>query len=522
MTATPRTSRTPRIYLLSLLLLLLLMAVSHVLMESPFMGVVAFLAAGLVYLLFPARKAEDKFRDVASYKVFSRMTLYASLALNLGALMCICHLLLPGNGFALEPYLLAGAWILLIALVEWAVGRLLRRQRITLGFGSFLTGALIWIASDLLIFTAAATRFLFILWTFFWGVGLALVAAGLQYFSDAFEAVGALDGGLGREDLDRSNAAVQRVSAFISTLIMLAVVILWRLLPAQSGQLPLILRICEIQLPIIPMIAAVVAALNQPLDARSYEKLMNYLDRGNTDERVYESLKNLLLRKYRVHYLIRILSSIIRPFLRLKVSGEENLQRKNYPSVFVCNHSFIFGPISAVIYLPTYFRPWIHNVMLDRETVFVQMSFSFPKVPGKLLRIASNFTCRVLNACDPIPVVRGSTHEVMQTLELSLSALRDGDNLLIFPELPNNKTMDGESGADPKRLRSFYTGFAHIGQMYYESTGRSLLFYPIYSDRDRREFRIGEPVSYNPDLSPREGKAAIATELYKRMTELSS
>ena len=67
MTATPRTSRTPRIYLLSLLLLLLLMAVSHVLMESPFMGVVAFLAAGLVCLLFPVRKAEDKFRDIASY-----------------------------------------------------------------------------------------------------------------------------------------------------------------------------------------------------------------------------------------------------------------------------------------------------------------------------------------------------------------------------------------------------------------------------------------------------------------------
>ena len=509
-------------YLLSLLLLLLLMAGSHILLGSPFWGIIVFLSASLVPLLLPVKKAEDKFRDIASYKVFSRMTLYASLALNLGALMCICHMLLPGDGFAIEPYLLAGAWILLMAIVEWGVGKLLRRQKIAVGFGTFLTGALIWIASDLLIFTASDTHLLFTLWTFFWGVGLALVAAGLQYFSDAFEAVGMLEGGLSREDLDRSNAAGQRVSVMLSTLIMLAVVILWWALPArtQSGQLPFILRICEIQLPLIPMIIAVIAALNQPLDARSYEKLMNYLDGDDSNERVYESLRNLLVSKYRVHYLIRILTSIIRPFMRLKVSGKENLQRKNYPSVFVCNHGFMFGPISAVIYLPTYFRPWIHNVMLDKETVFREMSFSFRKVPPRLLRIASDFTCYVLNACDPIPVVRGSTHDVMETLELSLAALKDGDNLLIFPELPNNRTMEGELGADPKLLRNLYTGFAHIGKMYYESTGKCLLFYPIYSDGERREFRIGAPVSYNPSLPPRESKAAISTELHKRLAEL--
>lgn len=514
---------TSRTYLLSLLLLLLCMAGSHVLSGSPFWGALLFLAASLVPLLLPAEKTEDKFRDIASYKVFSRMTLYASLALNLGALMCICHMLLPSGGFAPEPYLLAGAWILMIAIVEWAVGKLLQKQKIALGFGTFMTGALIWIASDLLIFTVAGTRFLFTLWTFFWGVGLALVAAGLRHFSDAFEAVGALEGGLGRDDLDRSNAAVERTSILISTVFMLAAVILWKVLPplSKDGQIPTVLRICEIQLPLIPMLIAVFAALNQPLDTRSYEKLMNCLDGEDGDERVYESLRNLLVRKYRVHYLVRILSSVIKPFLRLKVSGKENLMHKEYPSVFVCNHGFMYGPISAVIYLPTYFRPWIHDVMLDREKVFTEMSFSFPKVPPRLLRVASNFTCHVLNACDPIPVVRGTTHDVIATLEASLSALEDGDNLLIFPELPNNKTREGQEDADPQQLRNFYTGFAHIGKMYYESTRRSLLFYPIYSDGERREFRIGEPVSYDPALPSRESKAAIAAELHKRMTELS-
>ena len=57
--------------------------------------------------------------------------------------------------------------------------------------------------------------------------------------------------------------------------------------------------------------------------------------------------------------------------------------------------------------------------------------------------------------------------------------------------------------------------------MYYDATGKSLLFYPLYSDRERRLFRIGEGVRYDVSLAPREGKQKVARELQSKMSELS-
>ena len=172
---------------------------------------------------------------------------------------------------------------------------MLRRQKIAVGFGTFLLGAIIWIIADLFMFYAAK-EIIRVLWTFLWGLGIALSSAGLRYFADAFEAVGVLEGGRTRDELDRSNHAVLRTASIVSSLVMTAVLLLWLLvLPSASdGQLPLILRIVQIQLPLLPMIFAVLAALNQPLDARSYEKLMIYLDGEEGDERIRENLRSLL------------------------------------------------------------------------------------------------------------------------------------------------------------------------------------------------------------------------------------
>ena len=77
----------------------------------------------------------------------------------------------------------------------------------------------------------------------------------------------------------------------------------------------------------------------------------------------------------------------------------------------------------------------------------------------------------------------------------------------------------GAAGEDV--LRTFYTGFAHIAKMYYDRTGKALLFYPLYSDMDERAFRIGEPVAYDPALEPHEGKRRLAEQLQQRVAELS-
>ena len=123
---------------------------------------------------------------------------------------------------------------------------------------------------------------------------------------------------------------------------------------------------------------------------------------------------------------------------------------------------------------------------------------------------------------DYILPTRFNTDPVFVTIEKSLDALEEGDNIMLFPEKPGDRTIDGaESSTKTEDLRSFYTGFAHIGKMYYDKTGRSLMFYPVYSNRNRHVFIIGSPVLYDPSLPPRESKRYVAEQLQRAIEELA-
>ena len=228
---------------------------------------------------------------------------------------------------------------------------------------------------------------------------------------------------------------------------------------------------------------------------------------------------------------VKILCAFARLFLRLKVSGKEHLLPGRYPSVFVCNHGFIYGPVSGVLYLPVPFRPWIHDVMLDpalaerelRKSLRFVLRIFGDRLGGRMLHSLTRLVCRTLNSFDPVPVVRGASRNLMNTFRTSLEALMDGDNILIFPEKPRElaTNIDPDAEYDPYNLRSFYTGFAHIGRMYFDATGKNLLFYPLYSDKKRRRFMIGEPVEYDSSLDPRESRKRLSACLQERIEEMS-
>ena len=144
------------------------------------------------------------------------------------------------------------------------------------------------------------------------------------------------------------------------------------------------------------------------------------------------------------------------------------------------------------------------------------------KVFGKRLGSAIiNFAARIINrillSFRPIPVVRGASRDTMSTFHQSLDALVEGDNLLLFAE----KTPNADNGESHSDLRPFYTGFAHLGKLYYDATGKEILFYPVFADRKRREIKIGMPVAYNASLPSREAKQAVADALHLRIEELS-
>lgn len=220
--------------------------------------------------------------------------------------------------------------------------------------------------------------------------------------------------------------------------------------------------------------------------------------------------------------LTRFVASVLRIFYRRKVIGKENIDTSE-ASVFICNHGRASGPISAVLYLPVRFRPWINGCMLEREEATEVMMGTFrdkftflgPKTKRRLLHGVSRLVCHLLNSFDPVPVYKGDPRKSVETVIRSVEALERGENLLIFPEKPADRY-------DEESYKEFHTGFAVLGRAYHKHTGRRLRFYPVFSDSRTRRMVIGEPVTFDPSGEPRTEKLRISSELQTRMTGLKS
>ncbi|MDR0660045.1 MAG: hypothetical protein LBG19_04425 [Prevotellaceae bacterium] len=65
-----------------------------------------------------------------------------------------------------------------------------------------------------------------------------------------------------------------------------------------------------------------------------------------------------------------------------------------------------------------------------------------------------------------------------------------------------------------------YTGFANIGKLYFDLTGKTLRFYPVYANKKKHTFKVGESILFDPDNDPRDEKQRIAEELQERMLGL--
>ena len=493
---------------------------------------------GIIRLVFPDRilrgPLENRFEQVSSYQIFTNMNLYATIAMDLGVMMCfLLGVLIFGPDFSYRIYLYMVVWLAFVNVILEVGTYLIRRQRWTTGLSGFILGAVCWVVGFFFLSRTRSPQGVF-LWVTVWGGGMAILTASIRRFQLDFAAIGEVTEDLGVKELKVSNIISSTVAYIVSSSIMLVIVALGAFLPPDiepGGHLSWPEN-ALLLLPVGFMLVALVFALVHPLDKRNREKLMLFIDSRTRKERVRESLQNMLVRKYRIRASARLVCFFLRPFLRLRVSGLEKLRKDEYPSVFVCNHGFMYGPVAATIYLPTYFRPWIHDVMLSRQSATEEIAWSFPgflKVTGKRLGMwiisqAAAIVSTLMSAFYPIPVVRGTSRDLLKTFSDSITALEEGDNLLIFPERPGARTRSGvgsqDEGAD--ELREFFTGFAHLGKMYYDQTGQELLFYPLYCDRKDRAFRIGDPVRYDSSLPSREGKQALAQALHLRIVALAT
>jgi len=178
-----------------------------------------------------------------------------------------------------------------------------------------------------------------------------------------------------------------------------------------------------------------------------------------------------------------------------EIIGDENLVEG--PAVFVSNHLGAVGPIAVIASLPVRVYPWVISDMLDSDKApdylnqdFVQRQLHLTSPFGLwLAKGISKISIRLLRSAGCVPVWRGK--KLYETFERSVDLLAECKSLLIFPEDPSKEI-------NPQfRMTPFKKGFARLGEMYYERTGRPLRFYPLAVHLDTYRVMVGAPIAYN-------------------------
>ena len=123
-------------------------------------------------------------------------------------------------------------------------------------------------------------------------------------------------------------------------------------------------------------------------------------------------------------------------FVRLKIGRwTAEIDPPSGPTVYVCSHGNMAGPLATLCWLPFPVRPWVFHVFTDRKTCYEQFSgYTFSKRFGLpqplanfLAAVVSGYVSTLMASTGAIPVYRGSVH-IGATFRETTAALQAGDN----------------------------------------------------------------------------------------------
>lgn len=198
----------------------------------------------------------------------------------------------------------------------------------------------------------------------------------------------------------------------------------------------------------------------------SYQIQQHWVFKNDTDGRFYGSLVRF----------IRALAKVFIPKYKSTVISPEE------PTVYVCRHLNMRGPITTIVSLNFHVHPMILSCFFDKDECYKQYAeFTFTERQGKKRKkrnfkayVASRFVPRIMKSLGGIPVYRGTDTRSMQTMRNSLSYLEKGESVIVYPDIDYTAGYETES--------EIYEGFLLLGQLYKRNTGKSLRFVPLYID----------------------------------------
>ncbi len=184
-------------------------------------------------------------------------------------------------------------------------------------------------------------------------------------------------------------------------------------------------------------------------------------------------------------------------FVRLKIGRwTAEVTPPTGPTVYVCSHGNMAGPLATLCWLPFPVRPWVFHVFTDKKTCYKQFSgytfsqrFGLPQPLANLLAgIVSGYVSTLMTSTGAIPVYRGSIH-IGATFKETVAALQAGDSVLIFPDV--DYTDDSDT------IGAVYDGFLLTDRFWRRVSDEPLNFVPLRLDHRTRRITAGPPVRFD-------------------------
>ncbi len=216
-------------------------------------------------------------------------------------------------------------------------------------------------------------------------------------------------------------------------------------------------------------------------------------------------------------YAYRFIKAMVRLFYhRVTLHGEELLPEES--CIIVGNHAQIHGPISFVLYCPEPKYVWCAGEMMDMKQVpeyaFRDFWSQKPKWTHPFFRVMSYLIAPVAYCIFNNAGCIGVYHDarVIGTFRETVNALKDGANVVIFPE------HDAPGNGIVYELQD---RFIDVAKLYYRQTGRVLAFVPAYTAPKLKGVYFGKPVRFDPTADIKDERARIAAYLFDGITALA-
>lgn len=196
--------------------------------------------------------------------------------------------------------------------------------------------------------------------------------------------------------------------------------------------------------------------------------------------------------------------------------GIENIPDE--PCIIIGNHAQMYGPLSTELYFPTKKYIWcIGQTMKLKETpAYAYQDFwsKKPKATRWFYKILSYLLAPLLSylmsKADTLAVYHDS--RIMSTFKTTVNKLKEGNNVVIFPESPTPYN---------NIINEFQDKFVDVARLYVKSAKKSIKFVPMYDAPELKTVVFGKPIEFNPEKPIDKHRKEICDYLKAEITRLA-